>query len=627
MKAKIDKIKQTIKRYQIDFEPVGRRGEGAANQSLLECAHQLGIGIKSICGGQGKCHACKVKILDGTVSELTPDEMDFFSSQECNQGWRLACQTYPSSNCRLHVPAESITTPQRTQIEGVEVTISPKPVVHSYQIEIPSPSLSDLRGDADRVLETLRSHHQLLCQNMDIDLIRNLSPKLRSWNWRCCASVRSNEVITVGPWSSRSLGLAIDLGTTKIAGYLMDLESGKTLAAKGVMNPQISYGEDIISRITRAIHLPNEGIKLKETVIECLNQLAKDLCIQVDAETEEIVDAVVVGNTAMHHLFLHLPVKQLAYAPFVPAVNKPLDIKSRDVGLNCAPGAYIHLLSNIAGFVGADHTAVLLATEAGNAKGVVLIIDIGTNTEVSLVVNGEITSASCASGPAFEGGHIKDGMRAASGAIEGLRITDNNVQYQTIDGTSPVGICGSGILDALAQLYLAGVLDKGGRMLENHPRVRSNQKQREFVLVSEEERGGHSALVITQKDIRELQLAKAAIRTGIQLLLEAKDCPEEKIDQVIIAGAFGSYIDVTSAVTIGMLPSLPLERFVQVGNAAGMGAKLALISSSKRTEAQDIVSKANYLELTTVPIFMRTFIQTSHLGLYRITKGERKEIN
>jgi uncharacterized 2Fe-2S/4Fe-4S cluster protein (DUF4445 family) len=407
---------------------VGRRGECRADQSLLDCARQLGIGIKNICGGQGKCHACKIKILDGTVSEPTSNEMDFFSSQELEQGWRLACQTYPSSNCRLHVPAESITTPQRTQIEGVEVTISPEPAVHSYQIEISPPSLSDLLGDVDRVLETLRSRHQLHCQEMDIDVTRDLSPKLRSLNWQCCASVRCEEVIAVSPWPSRSLGLAIDLGTTKIAGYLMDLKSGKTLAAKGVMNPQINYGEDIISRITRAINSPADGVQLKEVVIDCFNQLAKDLCIEANAKTEEIADTVIVGNTAMHHLFLHLPVKQLAYAPFVPAVNKALDIRSRDVGLNIASGAYIHLLSNIAGFIGADHTAVLLATDAGKAKGVVLIIDIGTNTEVSLIVNGEISSTSCASGPAFEGGHIKDGMRAAMGPLKVEDINQDNIR-------------------------------------------------------------------------------------------------------------------------------------------------------------------------------------------------------
>ena len=270
---------------------------------------------------------------------------------------------------------------------------------------------------------------------------------------------------------------------------------------------------------------------------------------------------------------------------------------------------------------------MLLAIEATQAKGVVIALDIGTNTEVSLLDDDKITSVSCASGPAFEGGHIKDGMRAASGAIERLRVTDNLIQYQTIDGMPPIGLCGSGVLDAMAQLYLVGVLDKGGRMTQNHPRVRVRKKQREFILVSEKEQEGRPAITITQQDIRELQLAKGAIRTGIQVLLETTGHSEEEIDQVVIAGAFGTYIDVASAVTIGMLPSLPLTRFRQVGNAAGMGAKLALISRSKRTEAQAIASRVHYIELATAANFNPSFVQASYLGRYRITHGKRKEID
>ena len=222
----------------------------------------------------------------------------------------------------------------------------------------------------------------------------------------------------------------------------------------------------------------------------------------------------------------HVP-GQLAYPPFLPAVREALDIKARNIGLRIAPGAYVHLLSNIAGFVGADHVAMLLATEAWQAEGIIVALDIGTNTEVSLVNNGEVTAVSCASGPAFEGGHIENGMRAASGAIERLRLVDDRVEYQTIDGAPPVGLCGSGILDAMAQLYLAGVLDESGRMMDNHPRVRAGKKQREFVLVSEEERDGGSAITITQHDVRELQLAKGAISTGIQVLLETKSRSEK----------------------------------------------------------------------------------------------------
>ena len=378
------------------------------------------------------------------------------------------------------------------------------------------------------------------------------------------------------------------------------------------MNPQISYGEDIITRITRVIESPDEGARLQALVVKALNQLAVDLCARVDAEPEGIVEAVVVGNTAMHHLLLCLPVSQLALSPFIPAVSDALDIKARDIGLHIAPGAYVHLLSNIAGFVGADHVAMLLATDVWRTEEVVLTVDIGTNTEVALVSKGEITTVSCASGPAFEGAHIKDGMRAGPGAIEHWRLVDNQVEYETIGGVPPVGLCGSGILDAVAQLRLAGVLETSGRM-GDHPRVRSIEGQLEFVLVSEEERGGDSAITLTQRDVRQLQLAKGAIRTGIQLLLRAKGRSEKEIKQVIIAGAFGSYIDVASAVAIGMLPPLPLGRFRQVGNAAGMGAKLALISCSKRAEAQTLARQAHYIELSTDPHFQETFAGAMYL--------------
>ena len=613
--------------YKIEFEPVGRRGQCSSEQSLLSCAHQLGVRIMSLCGGQGTCHSCKVQVLSGTTSEPTSSDLEAFSSHEIKAGWRLACQTYPTSDCKLNVPAESMSTPQRTQVEGTEIAVQPKSPTKTYHVNMPQPSPSDSEGDADRLLELLNRQHQLNCHVVDIDVLHTLSPQLRDWNWECQATVRNNELIAVGHWPGHHLGLAIDLGTTKIAGYLVDLNNGTTLSTKGIMNPQISYGEDIISRITGVINSPDEGIQLQRLVIEALNQLAADLCAEVSASIKEIVEAVIVGNTAMHHLFTGLPVKQLALSPFVPAISKAIDIKSRDLGLLIAPGAYVHLLPNIAGFVGADHVAVLLATRLLQAKGVVIALDIGTNTEVSLTSNGIITSVSCASGPAFEGSHIKYGMRAASGAIERLQIQKDTIKYHTIDHAPPAGICGSGILDAIAQLYLAGIINKGGRMKDSHPRIRTVNKQREFVIVDENKRNEQSAITITQRDIREVQMAKSAIRTGIQVLLEAAGRREEEIDQVIIAGAFGTYIDVSSAMTIGMLPSLPLARFRQVGNAAGMGAKLALISTVKRKEAQTIASKVKYIELASAPDFTETFVQSGYLGRYRISHGKREKID
>ena len=621
------KTKKRVTACIIDFEPVGRRGKCQKNESLLACARRLGVGISSICGGKGTCHACKVKVLSGTFSKPTPSEHEEFISQELKEGWRLACQTYPTSDAKLIVPAESMTTPQRLQVEGLEITILPESSVQSYHLKLVAPSLSALQADADRLLQALNQRHKLHCRRVDIDALRTLSDQLRSWDWECQAVVRNSEVVAILPPKSRQLGLAIDLGTTKIAGYLVDLKDGRTLAAKGVMNPQISYGEDIISRMTAVVHSPDTAAALQKLAADAINELCTDLCAEVGAKTEEIVEAVVVGNTAMHHLFLNLPVKQLALSPFVPAVSRAVEVKARDLGLAIVPGAYVHLLPNIAGFVGADHVAMLLATKAGRAAGPIVALDIGTNTEVSLICKGKIAATSCASGPAFEGSHIKYGMRAATGAIERLRIDGDKIQYQTIDGAPPVGICGSGILDALAQLYLAKIIDEGGRIIDKRPRVRNYMGQREFVLVSKEERKGKPAITITQHDVRELQLAKAAIRTGIQALLKASRCAEEDIKQVIIAGAFGTYIDVASAVAIGMLPSLPLNRFRQVGNAAGMGAKLALISRKSRAKAEAIASRVSYIELASTPGFQPTFMQASYLGRYRIIDGKREEID
>jgi uncharacterized 2Fe-2S/4Fe-4S cluster protein (DUF4445 family) len=352
--------------------------------------------------------------------------------------------------------------------------------------------------------------------------------------------------------------------------------------------------------------------KLQKLTVKLLNQFIADFCAEIKATPEQIVDVAIAGNTVMHHLFLGLPVEQLGLSPYVPAVRRSLDIKARDTGLNIASGAYLYMMPNIAGFVGGDHIAMLLATDAWQARVPTIAIDIGTNTEVSLICNGEITSASCASGPAFEGAHIKDGMRAANGAIEKLRLIDNKIEYQTIGGYPPVGLCGSGILDAISQLYLAGVLDFRGKM-GNHLRVRVKDGIREFVLISEAERSGKKAITITQHDVREIQLAKGAIRAGIQVLLDNRGYSTDDIQKIIIAGAFGNYIDIQSAVTIGMFPDIPIDRFEQVGNAAGMGVKMVLASRSVRTKAENLAKKVHYIDLTSEPGFNKTFAQATYL--------------
>jgi uncharacterized 2Fe-2S/4Fe-4S cluster protein (DUF4445 family) len=503
---------------------------------------------------------------------------------------------------------------QRLQVEGIYTDIEPEPPVNAYEVKMSPPALTQVHADADSLLKALNQRHMLNCETIDIDVLRSLSKMIRSWKWQFQASVRQNEVISIGPWPTRQLGLAIDLGTTKIAGYLVDLSSGATLVSKGTMNPQISYGEDVISRINIAMRSSSKRAQLMKLTITALNRLAAELCADINAKTEQIVEAVVVGNTAMHHLLLGLPVRQLALSPFVPAISNSMNVKARDMGLHISPGAYVHFLPNIAGFVGGDHVAMLLATDIMCAKGIILALDIGTNTEISLIAEGHITTVSCASGPAFEGYHIKHGMRASSGAIERVRIDAKKFMYQTIDGKPPIGICGSGILDAVAQLRSAGVLDRSGRMHDSQPGVVRRGRHLEFVLVDEQATDGNQPIVITQKDIRELQLAKAAIGTGIQVLLETRDYTEDDVDGIVIAGAFGSYIDVSSAIAIGMLPSISLENFRQVGNAAGMGAKMALVSLSRRQQTASLASQVQYVELASTPNFTNIFVQANYLG-------------
>ncbi len=595
--------------FTVDFEPVGRRGEFSGKENLLECARQLGVDIVSICGGGGSCARCKVQVIEGHVSEVTPTEDIALEPEELAAGYRLACKTFPQSNVKLHVPPESLTAPQRTQVEGLEVEVTPEPGVVSMAIELTPPTLDASPSDVSNLWQAIAETLGGSSGSIEYAAMQMLPGVLREHNWHIKVALRDTEVIAIGPTSTQWLGLAVDIGTTKIAGYLIDLDSGKTLASKGVMNPQISYGEDVVSRIVAASKSSDDAARLQNLVVEALTELASELCEETGAGVEYIVDAVIVGNTAIHHLFLRLPVKQLGMSPYAPVIDSALDIKAREIGLGISPGAYVHLLPIIAGYVGADHVAMLLATKIEEVSETTLAIDIGTNTEICLNHNGQMTSVSCASGPAFEGAHIQHGMRAAPGAIEYVRLENGKIEIQTIGGESPVGICGSGLLDVVAQLRMKEIIDDRGRMRE-HALITKRNGGTEFILA---ERPDLKPITLSQKDVRELQLAKAAIRMGIKVLVENAGIGEEDIQKVIIAGAFGTFIDVKSAITIGMLPNLPLDRFAQVGNAAGTGARMALISKKEREQASALAEQIGYIELAKVPNFNKRFAEATYM--------------
>ncbi len=595
----------------VDFEPVGRRGDCPEGKTLLECARLLGVDLVNVCGGGGHCASCVIQILEGEYTPITDTEQIYLAEEQVARGYRLACMTTPLSDCKVRVPAESLTTPQRAQVEGQEIPVTPQPVAQTYSLSLTPPSLKDLLSDADRVAQALSAQYGLSRVTFDHTVLGRLSTALRTQNWEAEVVVYKQEVIAALPVGSKTLGVAVDLGTTKVAMYLMDLANGETLAARGLMNPQIAFGEDIMTRMSAAQNAPESARHFQNMLVETFNSTITELCQEINQPASCIVNMVVVGNTAMHHLFLGFPVRQLGRAPYVPEVASALDVKARDLGLAIAEGAFVHLLPNVAGFVGADHVSMLLATELHRKTGVVLAIDIGTNTEICLANQGVLTSLSTASGPAFEGAHIKYGMRAAAGAIERFQILDGKYTYQTIENAPPIGLCGSGILDVLAQLYNSGILSSRGKMGE-HPAVRGVGKDREFIITSQEEEGNE--VTFSQADVEQLQLAKGAIRAGINILLSSQGMTMEDIDEVIIAGAFGTYLDVNSAIAIGMLPDVDRTKVSQVGNAAGVGAKQALISQEKREEAQTVAAQVKYIELAGYPDFMKVFSKAMSLG-------------
>ena len=612
--------------YHIDLEPIGRRVDIPAGQTLLDAARAAGIEMVAVCGGEGWCYTCLVRPLTGRVTAITAAEQDGIRPDELRAGFRLACQTIPLSDVKVEIPPDSLATQQRLQLEGQEVEHRPAPLVEAIDITVEPATLEDLRADATRLQDAVEIidgtrplfPHAVLC---------DLSGQLRAQEWSARLGVRRpglatsdgmthgpaqrDEVVAIVPTGAPLLGLAVDIGTTKIAAYLVELATGRTLAKAGAVNPQVAYGEDVLSRISYAIEHADGRATLQTRVVDTLNRLVADLCAEVGAAGSQIADAVIVGNTVMQHLFAGLPVDQLGRAPYVPVVSDPLDIRARDLGLDLAPGAYVHLPSNIAGYVGADHVAMAIGTGVWETERTVVAVDIGTNTEVTLTKGGRIWSCSCASGPAFEGAHIRDGMRAAPGAIERVQLAEGGQpRLKIIGDVPPVGICGSGIMDAISELLRTGVINRKGVFAAGMPRVGNEDGLLHYVLAGSSVTGHGRPIVVTRKDINEIQLAKAAIRVGVEILLHEAGITSDQIDEFIVAGAFGTYLDIASTVRTGMFPPLPLDRFKQVGNAAGAGARQMLVSATRRALAAQRAREVMYVELTIHPEFARKYLKS-----------------
>ncbi len=607
---------------KVIFQPSGRQGEIEEGKTILEASQKLAVGIESLCGGKKTCGKCKVRVLEGEFSPFTDEEPQFISESERREGYRLSCSAKIREDALIFVPEESLIQRQviKKQITGRPVEL--KPAILPYFVELHPPSFNDLLGDFDRLKKALTERFHLPSLEIDSPALLKLPFTLREDNWKVTALVwMDKKILDVKPGRINDIfGLAVDIGTTTVAAYLCNLRNGEIVTTKSIMNPQVAYGEDVMSRINYTIIHPDGLERLHRSIVDGLNRLIKAAVEDVHISPEDILELAIVGNTLMHHLFLGIDPRYLGIAPFPPVLNQPLDIKAMDLGLKVHPSANVHLLPVEAGFVGPDNVGVLIAEDPHLRDEIVLIIDVGTNGELVMGNRNRLLSASCATGPAFEGAHIRFGMRAAPGAIERVRIdTDTmEVDFKVIGEENwksnsrdikAKGICGSGVIDAIAELYRSGVVHKSGGFKREcaSPRMIISDGKPEFVIAWKEETSFGKEISITQQDIRNIQLAKAALYAGAKLMMKKLDI--ERPDRVILAGAFGSHIDPEKAMILGMFPDCELNDISAVGNAAGDGARMALLNIDKRLEAQEIAQKVEYMELTTEPDFQKEFIE------------------
>jgi uncharacterized 2Fe-2S/4Fe-4S cluster protein (DUF4445 family) len=607
---------------RIVFLPGGCPAVVEERTTLLEAAQKAGAGLAAHCGGAGSCGACRVRVPAGApVSPPGLVEEQLLRPEELAAGIRLACQTLVLGSLHVEIPPESAAVAQRLQVGGDERCARFDPPTEVRDVDLPPPPAATPLSDWEILLRALGSGEPVREPEPGLGFLRRLGSALAE-DRTVRLGLRHGAPSWVLPAGRRPLGLAVDLGTTKVAGYLVDMTDGAVLTSGGVTNPQIAYGEDVLSRITAVMQDGTLQDRLSRLVMDALGALAAGLCraaseragTQAPLAPGDITECVVVCNTVMHHLALGLNVQGLGLAPFRPVLRAPLECKAAELGLAVHPEANVYFPGNVSGFIGSDHLAMLLASGVGRSGGgPVLGIDIGTNSEISLCRGGEILSCSAASGSAFEGSTLRFGMRAADGAIEHVRVRDGRVVFQTVGGGKPVGLCGSGVLDAVARLRAAGAINRHGAFVAESPLVRRGPAGPEVVIAGAEVSRHGRDLTLSRQDVGRIQLSKGAIRTAIELLLRQAGMRAADLERFVVAGAFGTYLDVDSAMDVGMFPRLPRERFRQVGNSAGLGARLLLTSESARRQCADMAARIRHCELTGLPDFRSEFTRAMWL--------------
>ena len=665
-------------KVKVIFQPSGRRGEVDKGINIIEASRRLGVDIETLCGEKSVCGKCKVRIEKGSfekfgvvsdpshVSAWQQEEAKFITPEQRASGYRLGCVAEIQDDILVFVPEESRAGKQVVSKAARDIEINWNPAVKLYTVTVTPPTFEDPLGDFERMTQAMETEFGLKDLDIDWFTLRDLPNVIRNGKWTITAAVwMDKEIIKLWPGKVEDYyGLAIDVGTTTVAAYFCNMRTMEVLDTVSMMNPQCKYGEDVMSRITYHMQTPGGLERMSDDIIEGLNELVKKACegtypplkkkkdedgkvvkgedgqpIMVEDPEEgktylrleplDIVDLTLGGNTAMHHILLKLDPQYVGLAPFPPVVHRSLDIRARDLGIGINKSSRVFIMPNEAGFVGADNVCVLVCEKPNRSETLQLIIDIGTNGELVLGNKDKLISSSCATGPALEGAQLAFGMRAAPGAIERIQIDPetHEVDYKVIgreawlkysepEEMKTKGICGSGILDVLAELYRSGVVEKSGRFSKKQKSKRfrtnpDNPKQKEFVIAWANETSIDKDVVITQKDIRQIQLAKGALYTGCKLMMRRMGV--ETVDTIKIAGAFGTHVDREKALIMGLFPDCEIEKILSVGNAAGDGARVVLLDREMRAEANWISRNVEYIELTVEPDFEKQFMESMQI--------------
>ena len=622
--------------------PSGRRGDFALGTALLDAARSLGVDLDSVCGGRGICGRCQIEPALGSFAKEGIESLDTNLSPvgEVEQRYtrvkkvsldqrRLGCQAKILGDMVIDVPPESQIHRQVVRKDADYRDIILDPSVHLYFVEVEKPTLDDASGDLERLKAALNTEWEKSGLNIDTAILSQLQPILREGEWKVTVAIHDEQkIIAVWPgFKSDVYGVAIDIGSTTIAAHLCNLSSGDVFATGGIMNPQIRYGEDLMSRVSYVMMQPEGAKEMTQAVRQGINQLIAEIAGQASIELDEIVDLSIAGNPIMHHIFLGISPLELGGAPFALAVDTALDIPARELELQVNSGAMVYLLPCIAGHVGADAAAMVLADEPHLQDEVSLVVDVGTNAEIVLGNKDKLYACSSPTGPAFEGAQISCGQRAAPGAIERVRIDRETLEVRfsvigsehwsdepefgdVIEKLGVTGICGSGIIEAIAEMYLSAVISEDGvvdgSLAEKSWRIKADDRTFSFVLHE-----GEQTITVTQNDVRQIQLAKAALYAGAKLLLDHADLTA--VDRIRLAGAFGSHIDTKYAMVLGLIPDCVLDKVGSAGNAAGTGARIALLNVAARREIERVVTEIEKIETATEPKFQEYFVDAMAL--------------